>query len=147
MPLECFAVIKASADGDSEAQREEQQSQVSAKEGAHYQEPLPRGGTEGPCGWGEAVLWQRRSAELRHFPGANPFMSAGRGAVCVITGERGIRVIFFLSLASSVYEIAKRSVFFGGGVFAGKIKGVKVGTSRDGLFFHTFSESSVTLMH
>lgn len=51
-------------------------------------------------------------------------------------------MIFFPPLASSGYEIGKSSTFLG--VFAGKIKGVKAETSRDGLFFHTCSESSVT---
>lgn len=47
MPFKCFAMIKASADGDSEAQREEQQPQVPAKEGAHYWEYFSSGQRRG----------------------------------------------------------------------------------------------------
>jgi len=119
--------------------REERQPQVPAKEeGAHYWELFPgawhRGGMQ--VGGGHA--------ELLRFPGAEPFTSAERGAVCVITRGRAIQVMSFLSLTSSGHEIAKSSRFLGSLFFAGKVKGVKVGTSRDQLFFHTFSESSVT---
>lgn len=64
-------------------------------------------------------------------------MSAERGAVCVITGEREIQVIFFLSLGS--IQNSQKQQFWGSLFLAGKIKGVKVGTPRAWLFFHAFS--------
>ena len=107
-------MIKASADGDSEAQRERSSSHKSLlRRGPITGSLFPAPCREGPCRRGEAGLWQRQSAELLRIPGAKLFVSAERGAVRVLTGEREIQVIVFLSLASSAYEIAQSSIFLG----------------------------------
>lgn len=51
-------MIKASADGDSEAQREEQQPQVPAKEGARYRQSFPSGQHRGSVQAGGEVVLQ-----------------------------------------------------------------------------------------
>lgn len=71
-------MIKVSADGDSEAQREEQQPQVPAKEGAHYLEYFSNAQCRGSVQVGGR---QQQSGEPLHIPAAKPFTSAGRWAV------------------------------------------------------------------
>lgn len=134
MPFKCFATIKASADGDSKAQREEQQPKSLLRRGPITGNLFPLPGTEGLCREGRLGSGTGSQQSCSTSLGAKPFMSAERGAVCVIMGEREIQVIFFLSLASS-----QRQQFWGSLSLAGKVKGVKVGTPRAWLFFHTFS--------
>lgn len=70
-------MTKASADGDSEAQREEQQPQVPAKEGARYLECF----SNAQCRGSVQVRGRQQPGELLHIPAAKPFTSAERRAV------------------------------------------------------------------